>query len=731
MTPRILIPELLQIIWVVTGGRNIYNRYYNRFNIYITEDKIMTLESIFSQIEKSTGIELSKNVHKSVNIIDNDVFYVQPAYSEIKRNNNAKFVIFSAPGASGKSALARYIVSQYGGIYWDLSQIELGENSFHGTLLRALGQDGFVDFFNQLKQGRGVLAIDAFDEAEMISGRGGIEFLLNDLNETTEANETPSVVLFARTESALFLVDYCVENNISYVQYEIGFFEEYNAKEFVKRKIEADGKKITNVVIECIEQQFNVIKKLLGQSEETKTFLGYAPVLEALAKAYDERNTIRLLGQLKKDDVSSTQIVYSILEYLLDREHDKVCSALKEKWQGKYPEFEEWDKIYSKKEQIIRIIEYILLDNVEKESMYDDFEIPNELYVEYYEAIKRFLPQHPFLQNLMGKENVSFTGPAFRDYIVASLLADEKYEYLAQDYFSMKNQNIHVSSQLLIDFYYYISKENAHIQGKIFNVLYDSFKAKETAIKHALVNVIQNEEDIDVLFELRDITKGTITDKMGFFLCGDYISISKLSDALLDVEKQIVIGDNNSVRIYNSVIIADEIVFNSNNIEIEAKEPGRCLIVSKKDVINRRGEVLHFEIRCDKSELIKIDVPNIENYYMLRKFKYKYEESDASDYLKFNLFVKKIMNCMRKHRKDTPAKDREFIDNEIINKSMFKRDVMDFLIDIGVIYIDSKEPHLYKLDVAVLAQHGLNWMDFGGSVDDELTELYEEYSKKK
>ena len=56
----------------------------------------MTLESIFSQIEKSTGIELSKNVHKSVNIIDNDVFYVQPAYSEIKRNNNAKFVIFSA-----------------------------------------------------------------------------------------------------------------------------------------------------------------------------------------------------------------------------------------------------------------------------------------------------------------------------------------------------------------------------------------------------------------------------------------------------------------------------------------------------------------------------------------------------------------------------------------------------------------------------------------------------------
>ena len=79
---------------------------------------------------------------------------------------------------------------------------------------------------------------------------------------------------------------------------------------------------------------------------------------------------------------------------------------------------------------------------------------------------------------------------------------------------------------------------------------------------------------------------------------------------------------------------------------------------------------------------------------------------------------------MRKHRKDAPAKDKEFIDNEIISKSDFRKKVMNFLMMINVIYIDSKDSHLYKLDVDRLGQLGLNWMDFSYSVDDELRNLY-------
>lgn len=186
-----------------------------------------------------------------------------------------------------------------------------------------------------------------------------------------------------------------------------------------------------------------------------------------------------------------------------------------------------------------------------------------------------------------------------------------------------------------------------------------------------------------------------------------------------------VIGDSkNSARIFNSTILVSEIIFNSGCIEIETKSPGCCLLFSQKEVLNQRGEALRFEIRSEQDDLVKIDFPNIDSYFKLRKYKCTYEQSDSNDYLKFNLFVKKIMNCMRKHKKDAPAKEREFIDNEIINKSTFKRSVMTFLNVIGIIYVGSKETHLYKLDVEALTKHSLNWTDFGKDTHNTLWRVF-------
>lgn len=75
-------------------------------------------------------------------------------------------------------------------------------------------------------------------------------------------------------------------------------------------------------------------------------------------------------------------------------------------------------------------------------------------------------------------------------------------------------------------------------------------------------------------------------------------------------------------------------------MEIEAKDSGACLIVSNKYAVNRWGDTLNFEIRTDKAKLIKINMPNIDHYYKLRRF--KYEEGNADEYFKFNLFVKKL-----------------------------------------------------------------------------------------
>lgn len=81
-----------------------------------------------------------------------------------------------------------------------------------------------LPFISNLNAGRALLIIDAFDEADIISGRAGIDFLLNDLNELTVDSLSCSIVLLARTETALHLSEYCESHQILFSHYEIGFF---------------------------------------------------------------------------------------------------------------------------------------------------------------------------------------------------------------------------------------------------------------------------------------------------------------------------------------------------------------------------------------------------------------------------------------------------------------------------------------------------------------------------
>jgi len=170
----------------------------------------MTLEGIMKNLGTCNKIMLNANSHPSINMISERTFYVQPNYHELNESKtNSKFIIFSAAGATGKSALAKYLASTKGGVYWDLSKIRLGENSFYGTLGNAIGFENIKNFFEDLNNGTALLVIDAFDEADIISGRTAIEFLLGDLNNITKESHYPTVVLLSRTETAAFIANFC------------------------------------------------------------------------------------------------------------------------------------------------------------------------------------------------------------------------------------------------------------------------------------------------------------------------------------------------------------------------------------------------------------------------------------------------------------------------------------------------------------------------------------------
>lgn len=74
----------------------------------------MNLSSILSSINNNEKLFQLNPDFQTIRYIDKDEYtqdvykYVEPSFNEVTINNNAKFILFSAPGATGKSALAKH-----------------------------------------------------------------------------------------------------------------------------------------------------------------------------------------------------------------------------------------------------------------------------------------------------------------------------------------------------------------------------------------------------------------------------------------------------------------------------------------------------------------------------------------------------------------------------------------------------------------------------------------------
>ena len=115
--------------------------------------------------------------------------------------------------------------------------------------------------------------------------------------------------------------------------------------------------------IECAEKYYNVVKSNVT-SDERLSFLGYAPVLEAISTHIKESpNRQKMISELsnQKDCVA---IITKIMDDLLNREQaEKVSLAFKERCAATHPEFADWEKVYSPEEQLVRNIYYIIFQD--------------------------------------------------------------------------------------------------------------------------------------------------------------------------------------------------------------------------------------------------------------------------------------------------------------------------------------------------------------------------------
>ena len=130
-------------------------------------------------------------------------FYVGTNFKQVNKNKGSRFILVSAPGATGKSAFGKYLAFKRNALYWNLADdLIIGDGTFHGTLYKALGPSKISEYALKLQQSKATLVIDAFDEAEIISGRRNVETFVHEANDFLENAEASSIILLSRTETA-------------------------------------------------------------------------------------------------------------------------------------------------------------------------------------------------------------------------------------------------------------------------------------------------------------------------------------------------------------------------------------------------------------------------------------------------------------------------------------------------------------------------------------------------
>lgn len=690
----------------------------------------MTIESIINKYHKCKKYELNEEVAEYMQYIEKEPFYISPSFRDIKTQSatstlNPKFILFSAPGAAGKSSLAKFISYKFDAIYWNLAKVKIGTNSFAGCVLKAVGANKYSNFIEKLNSGDVLLVVDAFDEAELVSGRKMLGNFIGEISSNLMNAEYPTVFLLARTETAQYIASFCYENSISLLHYEIGFFEENTAKLFIKESIVEEGKRLSASDINCVNEYYNAVKKNISPTE-SKSFLGYAPVLEAISQHIKTcSNKMQMINELSlKTDCTS--IIMKIMSDLLEREQNgKVVPAFMEKCREKYPEFKDWSKIYSEEEQLTRIIYYVLFQDTSYENYKLDF-LPPLLVEDYKSILNTFLPQHPFIRNIIdldvSENKLDFTGPAFRDFTLAKIVQEERNYTLADMYFEESQSLSYFPSQIFFDCYITLS-ENV-INSEHISYVYDSYKAKAIGLEQPFLACTETEEKnkYNVVFGMLDKNEYKNNIYSEVFSKNNSISFEQLTNVFVDAPSLYVkIGKPGfDTRIFNSSIICKNIEWLSKNITIESYHPNGCLLVAQEGFI---GNPVNVDIV--RAENLKISAPNIKEYYRFLQYKYDIQDESNLDITKFVHALRCILVEFRTHKKDTLAKTAERVENVTVGSSKLKRKVLEYLKNTGIIYTSG---HLYKVNQDKMQEKGINFNSLYRTDSEQLGDAFNDFN---
>ena len=340
---------------------------------------------------------------------------LRPGYNDLSQS----VWLIAAPGAVGKSTLAKEICAATNAVYLNLAAASTVAGNY---LVGGLVKSGL---WNAWQADQSTLLVDALDEARLRVTQSSFEDFLADVANVAGTRGVP-IVLLGRVgiieEAWSILND---KSGLNPAIFDIELFQPARAKTFVQASIERLAKAFDSITGKrtyphlegALSAHQSVYEKAATSlvdhltaetSADGRQFAGYAPVLEAVATVIaSESNPVKIGDAI--ESIFRGQVLGRVTSEVMVREADKLSTQLAATVSGVNPA-----GLYEAPEQLSRLASLVLGAGTPMLPS----SVPQHAVAAYEEAVQSLLPQHPFLDSRTQKP----AGAVFSACILAAAL---------------------------------------------------------------------------------------------------------------------------------------------------------------------------------------------------------------------------------------------------------------------------------------------------------------------
>lgn len=429
--------------------------------------------------------------------------FIEPTLTLIEGDMaTAAIVLVAAPAAVGKSTFAEATATDRRALLWDIGEFAVGSGTFLGKLTESHGIAGLARVTGDLSAGRYGIVLDALDEGYSLARSDNFEAFVTDMAKQVAqlAPSGPAIIACGRTDTVELTNLLLSDTGVATCVLSLDFFSPDAARDFVDIQLDQAQHTAHRRFRPAFEQArdalFDRIAVAVGNEDDggmdDSSFLGYAPVLIALARYLQIDNYQALAQDLAKGSPGLGErreglwaFLRGIIDDLLQREQPKLVERLPANVRDAIPA-DRLEDLYSPHEQCARLLARVT------QAAAPAVDLPAAVLPEYEKSVNETLGEHPFV----GAGPEGFASVVFRDYVLGWALA------LGSDASSARwlaRGRGFKPSPLLLRFFveFRIDRATEAIDSEDLDILYASAQAEEIEDIRASLTITQTADGLD------------------------------------------------------------------------------------------------------------------------------------------------------------------------------------------------------------------------------------------